>query len=420
MRFRKTIALSLASLLAVAGMTCQKGPGVRLVWASLNSQKNELEDQREQIDQELEELDKQLEETQNSIEEQEAYQETLSQQISLNLDKKNVLEQQLSSLNTQMEESEAELAQIQEDIAATQVEIQDTSDKYKERMRAMYMTSDMSTLELLFEASSFSDFLTNLEMMKAVSEHDTELLETLRGQVDTLESEQAQAEQVQADISAQQDQISAQKQELEATNAQLQAAYAESETATQNLEKERENFEANKEQRQKEAEEIDAEIDNILAQIAAQNAQNQNNSGSGGNSGGSGIITEAGFLWPLPGFSNINSAYGWRFNNTDFHTGLDIGGSGVYGADIVAAKSGVVSTSMTHWSYGNNVVINHGDGYVTLYAHCSQVLVSPGQTVSQGQVIAKVGATGNVTGPHLHFEVYYNGARQNPANFIQY
>lgn len=421
MRFRKTIALSLASLLAVAGVTCQKGPGVRLVWASLSSQKNDLEEQREQIDQELEELDKQLEETQNNIEEQQAYQETLSQQIALNLDKKNVLEQQLSDLNNQMEESEAELAQIQENIASTEVAIQDTTDQYKERMRAMYMTSDMSTLELLFEASSFSDFLTNLEMMKAVSEHDTELLETLRGQVEELQSQQTEAEQVQADIAAQQTQISAQKQELEDTNSQLQAAYAESETATQNLQKEQENFEANKEQRLKEAEEIDAEIDNILAQIAAQNAQqNQNNSGSGGNSGGSGIITEAGFLWPLPGFSNINSAYGWRFNNTDFHTGLDIGGSGVYGADIVAAKSGVVSTSMTHWSYGNNVVINHGDGYVTLYAHCSEVLVSPGETVTQGQVIARVGATGNVTGPHLHFEVYYNGARQDPANYIQY
>ena len=97
-----------------------------------------------------------------------------------------------------------------------------------------------------------------------------------------------------------------------------------------------------------------------------------------------------------------------------------MGGSGVYGANIVAAKSGVVVSPMTHWSYGNNVVINHGDGYVTLYAHCSQVLVSPGQTVNQGDVIALVGATGNVTGPHLHFEVYYNGVRQDPAAFISY
>ncbi len=432
MRLKKTVSLALAALVASAGIAYDCGPGVMRVSASLDSQKNDLEDQREQIDKELEELDKQLEETQNNIEEQEAYQQTLSQQISLNLDKKNVLEQQLSDLNAQMEESQAQLTQIQEDITATEGEIQDTSDKYKERMRAMYMTSDMSTLELLFQADSFSDFLTNLEMMKAISQHDTALLETLRGQVDTLEAEQQEAEQVQEDISAKQSQISAQKQELDATNSQLQAAYAESETATQNLEKERENFEANKEQRLKEAEEIDSEINDLLAQIAEENRrreeelkkqQEQNgfsSSGGSSSSGGTGIVTEAGFLWPLPGFSNINSAYGWRFNNTDFHTGLDIGGSGVYGADIVAAKSGVVSSPMTHWSYGNNVVINHGDGYVTLYAHCSQLLVSPGETVSQGQVIAKVGATGNVTGPHLHFEVYYNGVRQNPANFIQY
>ena len=145
----------------------------------------------------------------------------------------------------------------------------------------------------------------------------------------------------------------------------------------------------------------------LLAEIARQNT-------------GSGIVTEQGFLWPLPGYSNVNSGYGWRWDNSDFHTGLDLGGSGVYGANIVAAKSGVVVSSMTHWSYGNNVVINHGDGYVTLYAHCSQLLVRPGDTVTQGQIIAKVGATGNVTGPHLHFEVYYNGVRQNPAGLIRY
>lgn len=436
MRFKRSVSLALASLLAAAGVACDRGPGVLRVSASLDSQKSDLEDQREQIDEDLAEIDRQLAETENSIAEQEEYQQALSQQISLNLDKKSVLEQELSNLNAQMEESEAELSQIQEDIASTETEIQATSDKYKERMRAMYMMSDMSALELLFEASSFSDFLTNLEMMKAISQHDTALLETLRGQVETLESEQEAARQVQEDISARQTDIAAQQQELDATNQQLQAAYAESESATQDLEKERENFEANKEQRLQEAEEIDAEINDLLARIAEENRRREeelkkqqesqngssssSSSGGSASSGGTGIVTEAGFLWPLPGFSNINSAYGWRFGGSDFHTGLDIGGSGVYGADIVAAKSGVVSSPMTHWSYGNNVVINHGDGYVTLYAHCSELLVSPGETVTQGQVIARVGATGNVTGPHLHFEVYYNGVRQDPASYIQY
>jgi murein DD-endopeptidase MepM/ murein hydrolase activator NlpD len=379
------------------------------VSASLDAQKDSLESQKDKIEQELDEINRQLSATKNDIAKQEQYQETLEQQISLNLQKMSVLDQQLSQISEDISKTEEQLTQTEENIAAKEEEISVTADQYKQRMRANYMSNSLSPLETLFSAESFGDFLTGVEMMKAISRHDTQLLEQLRVQQAGLENEKSQAERVKADLAEQQSAAEQSRTEMEQTNQELEAAYQQSETATQNLELERQNFEANKEQRLREAEEIDREIEEIMQKIAEQNAQ------QGGN-----IVTEAGFLWPLPNFSNVNSAYGWRFNNTDFHTGIDLGGSGVYGADIVAAKSGVVASPMTHWSYGNNVVINHGDGYVTLYAHCSQLLVSPGQTVSQGQVIAKVGATGNVTGPHLHFEVYYNGVRQNPANFIQY
>lgn len=409
---RRILAAAAALSIAFAAGTAYWPRPLLTVSASLSSEKDSLESQKDKIEQELADIEQQLKETKNSIAEQEAYQDSLDQQISLNLQKMSVLEQEMTNLSAQMDETQQQLDQTEADILAKEEEIADTADQYKERMRANYMASGTSTLEMLFSAESFSDFLTGVEMMRAISRHDTALLEQLRVQQTGLENERSQAERVKADLADQQAEAEASRQEMEETNKQLEAAYQESLTATQNLELEQANFEANKEQRLKEAEEIDQEIEELMRQIEEQNKQNA--------AQGGGIVTEAGFLWPLPGYSNVNSAYGWRFNNTDFHTGIDLGGSGVYGADIVAAKSGVVASPMTHWSYGNNVVINHGDGYVTLYAHCSTLLVSPGQVVTQGQVIAKVGATGNVTGPHLHFEVYLNGVRQNPANFISY
>ena len=107
--------------------------------------------------------------------------------------------------------------------------------------------------------------------------------------------------------------------------------------------------------------------------------------------------------WPLPNYSTISSSYGSRFNGTDFHTGIDITGSNCMGATIVAANTGTVVKANTTFTvgrgYGKYIIIDHGGGKSTLYGHCSELLVSEGQTVSRGQAIAKVGSTGSSTGP---------------------
>ncbi len=123
------------------------------------------------------------------------------------------------------------------------------------------------------------------------------------------------------------------------------------------------------------------------------------------------------FTWPVPSCKSVSSYYGYRWGR--LHSGIDISGGGVYGKTIVAADKGTV-TKIKYDSngYGHYVIISHNNGYSTLYAHCSKVLVSVGETVSKGQAIAKVGSTGRSTGPHLHFEIRVNGTAKNPMNWF--
>lgn len=128
------------------------------------------------------------------------------------------------------------------------------------------------------------------------------------------------------------------------------------------------------------------------------------------------------FIWPVPGFKFISS-YANEVNeelrgHKNPHRAIDIAGGGIYGATIIASDGGRVVEAGYHWSYGNYVLIDHGGGMRTRYAHCSKLLVSRGDKVKQGQAIAKVGSTGNVDGPHLHFEVIVNGTRKDPLNYV--
>ena len=402
MQFRKTAAALTA--LCLCASLCLPQAGADVHADSLSS----LQSKQEQIEKELDEINDELSSLKNDIAQAQQYQNTLSQQIELNNQKLTILDNTITQLNTDMEESRENLAQVEENITAKEGEIEQTTDQYKERMRAMYMTGDTSTLELLFSSDSFSDLLSNIEMMRAISEHDTALLESLRVQKTDLQNQKSQAERIQADIADQQQQADAQKAEMEQTNKELEAAYAQSKDAMQDIEAEKAMFEQNAAAKQKEAEQIEEEISAEIRRLQEQNQQN----------GGGATSFTGTFARPTNSGYYISSGYGPRWGS--FHSGIDITAGGCYGANIYASAAGTVITASYHWSYGNYVVIDHGGGYSTLYAHCSALNVSVGQQVSQGQVIAKIGSTGQSTGPHLHFEVRINGTRQNPSNYVSY
>lgn len=134
-----------------------------------------------------------------------------------------------------------------------------------------------------------------------------------------------------------------------------------------------------------------------------------------------GEVSSSGFIWPVPSVHTISSSYGYR-EGGEFHTGIDIADGDCYGATIVASKGGTVEwAGYDDSGYGNYVIIDHGDGYKTLYGHCSSVYVSQGQQVSQGQSICAIGSTGQSTGNHLHFEVRtgdQRSDRQNPLDYV--
>lgn len=402
MHFRKTAAAVTA--LCICASLCLPQAGADVYADSLSS----LQSKQEQIEKDLDAINDELASLKNDIAKAQQYQDTLSQQIELNNQKLTVLDNTITQLNTDMEESRENLAKVEENITAKEGEIEETTDQYKERMRAIYMAGDTSTLEMLFSADSFSDLLTNIEMMRAISEHDTALLESLKVQQTDLQNQKSQAERIQADIADQQQQADAQKAEMEQTNKELQAAYAESEDAMQDIEAEKAMFEQNAAAKQKEADQIEAEISAEIKRLQEQNQQN----------GGGATSFTGTFARPTNSGYYISSGYGPRWGS--FHSGIDITAGGCYGANIYASAAGTVITASYHWSYGNYVVIDHGGGYSTLYAHCSALNVSVGQKVSQGQVIAKIGSTGQSTGPHLHFEVRINGTRQNPSNYVSY
>ncbi len=386
-------------------LTCTVGfgaAGEQPVKVSAADSLSEIQQKQQEIQKKLDEANANLSNLNKQIGQEEQKQEALDNQISLNQQKINLLQESISAMNADIDEKNDQIAQKEEEIADKELEIADTYEVFKQRMRAMYMAGENSSLEMLLSAESFSDFLTNAEMMKAISSHDQQLVDDLRTQKAAIEEEKAGIEEDKAAIEQRQQEIIIQRENIKATQSELEQAYAQSEDAMQDYDALKDQYENNR--------------DAALAEEKAVEQELQNWYKTHSSSSSDGSTANSQFIWPLPGYSTISSPYGSRWGG--FHTGMDITGGGVFGANIVAAASGTVIQATSHYSYGNYVIIDHGGGYSTLYAHASQLLVSIGDTVQQGDTIALVGSTGNSTGPHLHFEVRVNGQHQNPANYV--
>ena len=332
-----------------------------------------------------------------------------------------VSRQTIENLNAQIQQYSLLIAQKQDELDASVAEEQALQQQYKTRLRAMEETGSVSYWSILFKASSFSDLLDRVDMIREIAKSDQLMLEKLAAASEKIESERAGLETQLTGLETARQELAEQQSALEAQRAESDMLILQMTAEFAALSDEYDAAEAAKDELLEQIKKTETEYFNALsaeeaARLAALNAQNNNKVPATA----SGASSESGFLYPLPYAVEITSPFGMRHNPVtgqySSHSGVDFGAG--QGTSIYACKSGTVTVAGYAEAWGYYVTINHGDGYSTLYAHMTNYTVSTGDYVAQGDVIGYVGSTGWSTGPHLHFEILYNGSNVNPMNYV--
>ncbi len=348
---------------------------------------------------------------QEKIDEAQRKQEELQKDIdeakdqrAVNIAAKESIDREVAALQTDIDSLNAKIAESDRKIADKETELQKAQEEcdrqyasYCDRAELLLERGSVSYLEILIKADSFEDFLTRAALVQEIAEYDNAKLKTLREYAEQVKLLKEELEDERAAVVAL-------KADADAKMASLEAKRAESQAIIDSISGDIAEFEKALAAQERAEAAARAEIARLTS----------------GSSSSSTPYSGGAFAWPSTS-SYITSSYGTRTHpitgKVKTHTGLDIGAA--HGTDIYAAADGTVLIS--GWNtggYGNYVVIDHGGGLTTLYAHCSSLVVSAGQKVTRGQVIAKCGSTGMSTGPHLHFEVLKNGSHTNPMAYF--
>lgn len=414
---RRTLLHSMIALALVASLAVTPA----LVWSStptyaadsltdLKNKKAQIEQQQKQVQQKQQQTASKLAQLKQDTTKQQAYKEALDEQMANVQEEVNAINAQIANLDQQIRQKEAEIVDQQAKIDAQFEEL-------KDYIRKTYKLGEASKLEILLNAENIVDFSEKLEVVRHINNHEAALITNLKTAL-------AEISDQKKEIEADRVEVAESKKTLEVKQAQVQELLTESQRVLNQLKQQEAeqnklaadlNAQAQTLSNQKAA--ADKEIDEWYAEYYRKQAAAQQSGGSSG--AGNVVYTGTGrFTWPCPGVTKITSYWGDGRN----HQALDIAGAGAFGKTIVASDSGtVIRTNTSGWGggYGSYVMIDHGNGYSTMYAHCSSVSVSVGQRVNKGQAIARIGSTGDSSGPHLHFEVRRNGVKINPLQFFQ-
>ena len=355
--------------------------------ANLQAMENKLDALKKQKN----EISKKLTAAKNNKAEAVKYKSYIDQQMNIVYEEVTTINELISSLDSKVKDKEAE-------IKAAKTERNKQLENFKQVMLLTYEGGNASYIEMVLSAENFYDFLTRVERVSSLMDYCNTVMEEMK----TLENKLNIAkEDLETSLKAQLEY----KEELILREAELETLQVENETYLKNLEKDISGYQSTYNSYAEEEKKIDAEIEKYLKELQ----EKENSAYVGGE-----------FIWPVPrSWSRISSPYGWRTLNgkREHHNGIDIPAS--KGTKIYASNGGKVITATWHYSYGNYVIIDHGGGKATLYAHASKLNCKVGDKVKQGDVIAYVGTTGHSTGNHLHFEVRINGAKQNPLNYVK-
>ena len=352
-----------------------------------------LADELEEKQQQLTNVQQQIEAQQRKAELARRKEQTIAEQLRAIQQELDVAEEEFEAINDQLENTEQHIKSNIELSNRLTKKLEAQTKTLHRRIRDIYKNGQVNYLDVLLGAKDFNDFVSRMDILKKILAYDNALIqgtktdrEALRKAKEQLETDRAKIVELRKLAAAKREQVASRRQERRGV---LNAATYERETA---------------ERAYRELIETSRQIEQMIKRIQ---------SGDKNIGGSTGTMT-----WPAEG--EVTSPFGWRvhpiFGTQRLHTGIDIGAD--YGDAIRAADGGVVIHADWMGGYGNAVIIDHGNGISTLYAHNSQLLVSEGQTVSKGQTVARCGSTGYSTGPHLHFEVRHNGSPVNPLNYL--
>lgn len=431
---------------------------LNLVYAATQQ---ELEDKSDQLDAEIKANQKKLNEIKNNKKAQQEYLNTLNAQIKALKTKVNNIQTEMNTVETEITNYTVQINQLNKEIKQTNKQIEKTekeitgiekelsskADALAEKLRSNYVNGIDSPLKILMGADSLASFLTRLEMMKRISESEKKVITEIKEKAEKLKTAKSDLQKDKEDLKDKKTEISSSKKAKEKKQSDYESKLSEQNKVIANLEKQQKDVQLlidsldkssktyqnyiNDLQSEKKA--ADDEINKFLSEYyASQNggttkptlpAQNANPTT---NSSGGGYVSGDTWAWPLGStWCYISSGYGYRDANisgNSFHGGIDLaGGSGkLHGAPVYATRGGTVISAVTSNSgYGIYVIIDHGGGYSSLYAHMSVRYVNVGDTVQKGQMVGRVGNTGNSTGAHLHFEIRYYGEKQDPMKFVK-
>ena len=353
-----------------------------------NNNLTNLQEQQQDLQNQLNESNDQLEEVQSQLSENLQQIEKLDEKIKQS-------EEKITKLNEQVTQLQTEISDIQAKLEVAEKNYETQKQVMEKRLVAIYEAGDTKYIDVLLKSNNISEFLSSYYLITEITSMDQSLLE---------------------EVEAQKKEIELSKQKLEKNQTSLATALqtqTQTSTVLQNTKTLRENYIARLSDEEKAKQ---AQIDEITAQYEAVNNQILELAKQGLDTAYIGGV----LAWPVPGYTKITSNYGMRVHpitgQYKLHTGVDI--SAPIGANFVAANDGIVTKAEYNTAYGNMVVIDHGGGISTLYAHGSEILVTVGQTVKKNEAILKVGSTGYSTGPHAHFEVRINGVVTNPIPYI--